>query len=80
MLTQRYCSFPSIGMRGTTQIDSLTVTHQEVSGAIAQLGERLPCTQEVVGSIPITSTIFHSKNELSGDWGWKDKICPTLDF
>ena len=27
-------------------------------GAIAQLGERLPCTQEVVGSIPSGSTIF----------------------
>jgi hypothetical protein len=27
-------------------------------GAIAQLGERLLCTQEVVGSIPSGSTIF----------------------
>ena len=27
-------------------------------GAIAQLGERLPCTQEVCGSIPHSSTIF----------------------
>ena len=26
------------------------------SGAIAQLGERLPCTQEVCGSIPHGST------------------------
>ncbi len=26
-------------------------------GAVAQLGERLLCKQEVVGSIPITSTI-----------------------
>ena len=26
-------------------------------GAIAQLGERLPCTQEVSGSIPLGSTI-----------------------
>jgi hypothetical protein len=26
------------------------------SGAIAQLGERLPCTQEVSGSIPLSST------------------------
>ena len=25
-------------------------------GAIAQLGERLPCTQEVSGSIPLSST------------------------
>ncbi len=27
-------------------------------GVIAQLGERLPCTQEVCGSIPHSSTIF----------------------
>ena len=26
-------------------------------GVIAQLGERLPCTQEVSGSIPLNSTI-----------------------
>ena len=25
-------------------------------GGVAQLGERLPCTQEVIGSIPIIST------------------------
>ena len=28
-------------------------------GGVAQLGERLLCKQEVVGSIPITSTNFH---------------------
>ena len=27
-------------------------------GGLAQLGERLPCTQEVSGSIPLSSTIF----------------------
>ena len=27
-------------------------------GGVAQLGERLPCTQEVIGSIPFTSTIY----------------------
>ena len=37
--------------RGRTEKD-------EVKGAIAQLGERLPCTQEVVGSIPSGSTII----------------------
>jgi hypothetical protein len=26
------------------------------NGALAQLGERLPCTQEVSGSIPLGST------------------------
>ena len=31
-------------------------------GAIAQLGERLPCTQEVCGSIPHSSTILLLRN------------------
>ena len=29
-----------------------------INGALAQLGERLPCTQEVSGSIPLGSTIY----------------------
>ena len=33
-------------------------------GAIAQLGERLPCTQEVSGSIPLSSTIIYHLNDL----------------
>ena len=28
-----------------------------LNGGVAQLGERLPCTQEAIGSIPFTSTI-----------------------
>jgi hypothetical protein len=28
----------------------------EQLGGVAQLGERLPCTQEAIGSIPFTST------------------------
>ena len=31
-------------------------------GGIAQLGERLPCKQEAIGSIPIISTIQHIEN------------------
>ena len=34
----------------------ITVIRQ-TNGAIAQLGERLLCTQEVSGSIPLSSTI-----------------------
>ena len=30
---------------------------EAINGVIAQLGERLPCTQEVNGSIPFNSTI-----------------------
>ena len=33
-------------------------------GALAQLGERLICIQEVIGSIPIGSTIIPSKHQL----------------
>ena len=29
---------------------------QSLCGGVAQLGERLPCTQEVIGSTPFTST------------------------
>ena len=32
------------------------MAHQAYIGGVAQLGERLPCTQEVIGSNPFTST------------------------
>ena len=31
-------------------------TMDEINGGLAQLGERLPCKQEVSGSIPLIST------------------------
>ena len=37
-------------------------------GGVAQLGERLLCKQEVIGSIPFTSTILETGNERPG---WK---------
>ncbi len=37
----------------------------KIDGAIAQLGERLPCTQEVSGSIPLSSTIFSISLKLN---------------
>ena len=30
-----------------------------IDGAVAQLGERIPCTDEVAGSIPVSSTIYY---------------------
>jgi hypothetical protein len=36
----------------------MLITFVRIRGAIAQLGEHLPCTQEVSGSIPLGSTIF----------------------
>jgi hypothetical protein len=38
---------------------------RQVKGAIAQLGERLPCTQEVGGSIPPGSTNLPGSPETS---------------
>ena len=38
--------------------EKLPVQRLQNDGAIAQLGERLLCTQEVCGSIPHSSTIF----------------------
>ena len=35
------------------------------NGGVAQLGERLPCTQEVIGSNPFTSTMG-----VPGGLGW----------
>ena len=36
----------------------------EIIGDIAQLGERLPCKQEVAGSIPTISTIAYPPSRL----------------
>ena len=42
----------------TMNSNAATRKIDKLKGAIAQLGERLPCTQEVGGSIPPGSTIF----------------------
>ena len=45
-----------LGPRGR-RFESCLPDHYELYiGALAQLGERLPCTQEVSGSIPLGST------------------------
>src|SRR5678816_2797366 len=40
---------------------------EKIRGAIAQLGERLLCKQEVIGSIPIGSTKAMCANKLCSD-------------
>ena len=35
---------------------NIRVHHLKLYGGVAQLGERLPCTQEAIGSNPFTST------------------------
>jgi hypothetical protein len=43
-------------------VSSILITRSIHFGALAQLGERLPCTQEVSGSIPLSSTIYITIN------------------
>ena len=44
-------------------------------GAIAQLGERLPCTQEVSSSIQLSSTIiYHLKTETKLNTSLNDDL------
>ncbi|VXC04290.1 hypothetical protein EXIGUO8H_50001 [Exiguobacterium sp. 8H] len=43
------------GVAGSNPVFPTIITY---IGALAQLGERLPCTQEVSGSIPLGSTNF----------------------
>ena len=40
----------------------------EQNGALAQLGEHLLCKQGVIGSIPISSTIFCPHAERPSGW------------
>ena len=40
------------------------VRHMKICGGLAQLGERLPCKQEVSGSIPLISTTYGSLAQL----------------
>ena len=42
----------------TLKAGSILPARNMKDGGVAQLGERLPCTQEVIGSNPFTSTIF----------------------
>ena len=57
------------------EVDGSSPSRPTIFGGVAQLGERLPCTQEVIGSIPFTSTSkdnFFLKlgNELSNICFW----------
>ena len=52
--------------KGTTkktlpQYGMLKAKNQIQNGAVAQLGERFTCTEEVAGSIPVSSTIMENK-------------------
>ena len=47
-------------------------------GAIAQLGERLLCKQEVTGSIPVSSTTEWQKALASRAGGGVEVVLPDL--
>ena len=49
---------PNLFKPWLTRFGHVIYSQLHVNGAIAQLGERLPCTQEVCGSIPHSSTIY----------------------
>ena len=46
--------------------DTGSAEAEKIDGDIAQLGERLPCKQEVAGSIPTISTIPQKHTLLRG--------------
>ena len=56
-----YITYVTKGAKAATQADG----KRSSTGAIAQLGERLPCTQEVGGSIPPGSTNLPGSPEAS---------------
>ncbi len=61
MLEEKLLRRIFIANQGARRVQRRVVIKRPVKGAVAQLGERLPCTQEVVGSIPSGSTIFKHK-------------------
>ena len=48
-----------------TEVPSSVIRHPTSVGGVAQSGERLLCKQEVVGSIPITSTKRSWEHEIA---------------
>ena len=61
----------------STKIDGGLGDSERNTGAIAQLGEHLPCTQGVSGSIPLSSTnsiTFRFQGELTRSEGSDNKL------
>ena len=50
------------------EVDSSILSRPTILGGLAQLGERLPCTQEVSGSIPLSSTIINYELGITNEW------------
>ena len=54
LLSKEYCG----ETHRTVEIELTDSLADQIIGALAQLGERLICIQEVIGSIPVSSTKF----------------------
>ena len=52
------CFFSSVSFSGPCPGESGKIRVSCKCGGLAQLGERLPCKQEVSGSIPLISTTY----------------------
>ena len=48
-------------------------TNMIINGAVVQLGERLPCTEEVAGSSPVSSTYVVVSEWLGS--GLQTRVC-----
>jgi hypothetical protein len=56
----RYPSCFGLASHGACRVGGLAMSPR---GGVAQLGERLVCNQEAIGSIPFTSTSLRPKGE-----------------
>jgi hypothetical protein len=71
VLSKKFCMF-SPGLAGTHAQPVLT--ESPFIGAVAQLGERLICIQEAIGSIPISSTSVWIDSRLAA---FKTRACSS---
>ena len=76
MAPRRRPRIPSIEINGETD------ANRRISGAVAQLGERLLCKQEVVGSIPSGSTnavgLALCGKKLAVGWAGTIRACSSV--
>ncbi len=52
-------------LRGPSPVNRRERINQKMLGAVAQLGERLICIQEVAGSIPTSSTSYYPSGPVA---------------
>ena len=65
MATVRWTVATAVAFPQESESWPTTSKKEKRYGGLAQLGERLPCKQEVSGSIPLISTTFKELTEVS---------------